>query len=151
MKKYSWVIGIIGIAVLLFGGTWLSSRLSDGGATDDNPNISTRGIHWHSKLTITIRGEQIAIPANIGLGTIHNPIHTHTDEPEVIHMEFDGIVKQDNLRLKRFFEIWNKQLSETCLLDECGGTVTMRVNGVENTELGEYIMQDGDEIDISLE
>ena len=94
--------------------------------------------------------QNVPVPANIGLGAVHNPIHTH-DDPGVIHMEFDGAVRQDNTRLQKFFEAWNKQLSATCLLDECGGTVTMRVNGVPNTELSDYIMKDKDTIEISYE
>lgn len=148
MKKYAWIFGIMAVALLLFGGSWLSGRLAGQDRGSENPIIAKKGLHWHSKLAISIRGENIVIPPNIGLGAVHNPIHTHDEDPDVIHMEFDGIVRQDNLRLKEFFKVWNKQLSVTCLLDECGGVVTMRVNGIESTELGEHVMQDGEKIEL---
>ncbi len=148
MKKYAWVIGIAGIVLILFGGSWLSGRLTQEDGGGENPIIAKKGLHWHTKLSLTVRGENVVVPANIGLGAVHNPIHTHDEEPDVIHMEFGGVVRQDDLRLKKFFEVWNKQLSATCLLDECGGTVTMRVNGATSTELGEHAMKDGDKVEL---
>lgn len=150
MKKYVWVFGVAAIALLLFGGSWFSGKLAGQDEGSENPIIAKKGLHWHSKISIAVRGQNVPVPANIGLGAVHNPIHTH-DDPGVIHMEFDGAVRQDNTRLQKFFEAWNKQLSATCLLDECGGTVTMRVNGVPNTELGDYIMKNKDTIEISYE
>mgnify|MGYP001582295965 FL=1 len=150
MKKYTWLFGIVAIALLLWGGSWLSLRLGEQGSSGENPILAKKGLHWHSKISIAVRGQNVPVPANIGLGAVHNPIHTH-DDPGVIHMEFDGAVRQNDTRLQKFFEAWNKQLSATCLLDECGGTVTMRVNGVPNTELGDYIMKNKDTIEISYE
>ncbi|MEK7134398.1 MAG: hypothetical protein AAB805_00140 [Patescibacteria group bacterium] len=151
MKKYTWLFGVIAVALLLFGGSWFSGRLADKDGGSENPIIAKKGLHWHSKLSLTARGENVVVPPNIGLGAVHNPIHTHDEESDVIHMEFEGIVRQDNVRLKEFFKVWNKQLSAACLLDECGGVVTMRVNGATSTEFGEHVMGDGERIELFYE
>lgn len=70
----------------------------------DNQVAAREGIHWHPKLTITIKGEKQTIPANIGIGPQYqsNPlfdssmgmtaIHTHEDAKDgIIHLEFEGL------------------------------------------------------------
>lgn len=66
--------------------------------------ISRRGLHWHAKLLIDINGQKQVIPANIGIGVSHNPIHTHSADG-VIHMEMPRLVRQDDLRLSQFFNV----------------------------------------------
>ena len=108
--------------------------------------VSQNGLHWHAKLAIDIDGEKYDIPANIGLGALHSPIHTH-DADGVIHMEMQGLVRKSDLRLGRFFTVWQKQFSKDCIFDFCGG-VGMKVGGGENNEFEVYEMHDGDKIDI---
>lgn len=64
-------------------------------------NILARGgLHWHPELYIKIKGEDVAIPANIGLdGPTHEFIHTH-DVDHVIHVEHPGIVTKEDVKLK---------------------------------------------------
>jgi hypothetical protein len=102
--------------------------------------VSQNGLHWHARLTVRVNGEVMNIPANIGLGTVHNPIHTHDDEPGLIHLEFGGKVMQSDLMLGKFFDVWKKDL---------GTAASMTVNGVENSEFEQYHMKDGDVIEIS--
>lgn len=112
--------------------------------------ISRTGIHWHAALTITILGKIQEIPANIGLGAIENPVHTHAADG-VIHLEFPNFVKKDDIRLSRFFEIWGKKFNRDCIFDKCNGPrgkVKMFVNGKQNLEFENYIMQDKDKIEI---
>src|SRR3989344_1406608 len=63
--------------------------------------LSRNGLHWHPELTIFAKGEKQEIPANLGIGTVHNPMHTH-DSSGVIHLEFRGVVRKDDLKLGRF-------------------------------------------------
>ncbi len=118
---------------------------------NSGPDIIARaGIHWHPHLAIRIRGEEVAIPAGIGLDGAHLPVHTH-DPDGIIHLEFSGTVREGDIQLKRFFEIWGKSFSRECVLDACaseGGAVKMFVNGTPSEEYGEYIMRDGDQIEI---
>lgn len=79
------------------------------------------------------------IPGGIGLeGLTHNPMHTH-DIDNVIHMEYNGLVKENDLKLGKFFEIWGRKFEEDR---------KMLVNGKENLEFENYIMRDSDKIEI---
>ena len=104
--------------------------------------ISRSGLHWHATLSI-IDGKKQVIPANIGLGVVENPIHTH-DTDGIIHLEFNGLVTSEELKLGRFFEVWRKDFSK-------GKTVKMLVNGEENNEFENYMMKNGDVIEIRYE
>ena len=71
-------------------------------------------------------------------------MHTH-DSSGVIHLEFQGVVRKDSLKLGRFFEVWGKDFMEF------GSSVKMTVNGEEKTELQNYILKDGDKIELRYE
>ena len=123
-------------------------------STSESDVISGNGIHWHATLSITILGEIQDIPAGIGLEKLpHNPIHTH-DRDNVIHMEFSGRVTEDDLKLSQFFKIWGKKFDQDCIFDKCTGQegqLKMLLNGEENFEFENYIMRDGDKIEIIFE
>lgn len=111
----------------------------------NNPDvISKKGIHWHPELVIYINGEAQEIPENIGLGAVHNPVHTHEDLP-IIHLEFGGLVKNDDVRLGQFFKAWDKDINSF------GTLVKMQVDGVENNEFENYMMRDGNKIELWYE
>ncbi len=140
--------GVLVIGGIVFVGGWFSLKNSP--VIPQSEIISQKGIHWHTDLTIKILGEYQEIPANIGLGITERPIHTHETDG-VIHMEFSGLVKEDNLRLSRFFEIWGKKFSKDCIFDKClasDSQLKMLVNGELNSEFENYIMQDRDKIEI---
>ena len=110
-------------------------------------NIITRnGLHWHSKLSIYINGEQILIPTNIGvngpMGAGGDPMELHTHTPDgVIHAEFTGIVTKEHLKLKNFFKIWKKDFSRDSILGnkaENGKQIIFSVNGQPNDLFEEY-------------
>ena len=124
----------VGIGTL---GWYITSRPS----IPEGEIISRRGLHWHPELTIFVKDEEQKIPANIGIGAVHNPIHTH-DASGVIHLEFSGLVRKDDIKLGRFFEVWGKDFMEF------GSGVIMMVNGEENKEPGDYQMKDGDKIEL---
>ena len=65
--------------------------------------LSRSGLHWHPELAIFVKGEKQEIPANLGIGAVHNPMHTH-DSSGIIHLEFQGVVRKDNLKLGRFLK-----------------------------------------------
>lgn len=139
------------------GGSVLIIALVLFGIFSDNPTdeaergefVSSNGLHYHPRLSIFIDEEEVEIPANIGLSAGHSPMHTHGDDPNVIHAEYPGIVYEKDLKLGRFFETWDKDFSATSLLGQKDGSVTMTVNGDLNNEYEDYIMQNGDEIVLS--
>ncbi len=146
---------LVAAAVLIVGG----GIFSIGGFLATSPPpleseiISAQGIHWHTELSITILGQKQVIPANIGLGIAEQPIHTH-EEDNIIHLEFAGSVKKDDIQLRRFFEIWNRQFNQDCIFANCNGaegTVKMFVNGETNFEFENYIMRHEDKIAIVFE
>lgn len=109
--------------------------------------ISRNGIHWHPELSIYIKGEKVEIPANIGLGAVHNPIHTHDEDAQlgVIHLEFSSVVRGRDTKLSEFFKIWNKDINSF------GSNIRMTVNGSDNLDFGNYYMKDKDKIELYYE
>ena len=99
MKAFLIATGVV--ILLLVGSFWWSGNIQ----SNEPDIISTTGIHWHPELEIFVEGEKIEIPQNTGLIGKHSPIHTHEDLP-IIHLEFEGIVRKDDVRLSRFFEVW---------------------------------------------
>lgn len=156
------IIWAIVLAVVIVGGVMWSKNLQE-----NDPNlISANGIHWHPTLSIVINGEQQDIPSNIGLVGGHYPIHTHdevADQRETgevhenekpLHLEFGSAVRTEDVRLGNFFDIWGKTFNSECIFDNCNSSeskVSMTVNGEPNTDFEEYIMQDGDRIEIRYE
>ena len=143
MKKI--ILVIAGVLMVIVGWYFFSKS-----PTLESDIIAKGGIHWHPELRITILGNNQEIPANIGIGATHQPIHTH-DNMGVMHLEFPGLVKKDDARLGRFFEIWGKQFNQNCIFDKCvgpDGQLKMFVNGKENFEFENYVMRDGDKIEI---
>lgn len=125
---------------LLIGGVWWSSSVQ----TRDPNVIARSGLHWHPTLTIYLKGERLEIPRNIGIGAVHQPVHTH-DDPPIIHLEFGGVVKKEDIMLGQFFKSWGSDMRSL------GANMRMTVNGEENTEYENYVMQDGDAIELRYE
>lgn len=147
-------LGIVGVTVfLLVGGVVWSNILQK----SDSDIISERGLHWHPRLTIYVKGVKQEIPTNIGIGPQYRgmptsglgmmgmtAIHTHEDLP-LIHLEFSGLVRKEDLTLGNFFRIWGRDMQSF------GANMRMKVNGAENTEYGNYLMRDGDLIELDYE
>jgi hypothetical protein len=147
------IISII-VIVLLGGSIWWSRSLQKNGPEV----ISRNGIHWHPILEIYVKGEKLVIPPNMGIGTqyvskpTYDPsmrmtaIHTHDDADKgIIHFEFSGVVRKEDIKLSKFFDIWNKDINTF------GSNVSMKVNGEFNTQLEDYEMKDGDKIELRYE
>jgi len=136
MSTKWWIIGIVIVIIGLFA--W-SKSLENG----DPDIISRTGFHWHPVLSIYVKGEKQELPANMGLGAVHQPIHTHDDAKDgVVHLEFQGIVRKQDIALGQFFKGWGKDINSF------GTNIKMIVNGKENTDLENYQMQDKDEIEL---
>ena len=133
---------IIMLVILsLIGWAWWSTRVTQ----KSSPDVaSTNGLHWHSELSLYVKGEKQPIPAGIGLGAVHLPIHTH-DSDGIIHMEFNGRVTKDDLKLTYLFKNWKKDFKSF------GSNVKMTVNGKDNTDYENYEMKDGDKIELRYE
>lgn len=153
------VIGGIGLLTVVFlvGGIFFLSKDKDTTSTSIPPSevVAQNGLHWHPKLEIYIKDEKQEIPANIGLGAIHQEMHTHENAKDgVVHMEMNGMVTKDETRLENFFKIWGRKFSSTNIFDKVNGEegkIKMTVNGKDNTDFENYLMRDGDTIEIRYE
>jgi hypothetical protein len=140
------IISIVCVGLVVAGLIWLKSAEPTEAeiVAEKGQVISEQGLHWHPELKIFVKGQEIKIPENVGLGAVHNPVHTHEDMP-IIHLEFPGLVRETETELGKFFEVWGKDFMEL------GATVTMTVNGNPNNELENYKMKDGDKIELRYE
>ena len=139
ITKIALVVVIVGGSIVAF--VWY---LATRPPIPEGEILSRSGLHWHPELAIFVKGEKQEIPANLGIGAVHNPMHTH-DSSGIIHLEFQGVVRKDDMKLGRFFEVWGKDFMEF------GSSVKMTVNGEEDTKLQNYIMKDGDKIELRYE
>lgn len=154
-KKTTKRISKIILAVLIAGGGigafgWYIAKQP---SIPESDIISRRGIHWHPELSIYTKGQKQEIPANLGIGANHQPIHTH-DTTGVLHVEIQGLVIKGDTKLGRFFKIWGKEFNSNCILNFCNGpdgNVKMLVNSNENFDFENYPMQDKDKIEIRYE
>jgi len=153
------IVGVlVACVVLIVGLKFLVSQEelpvdNNGVEKGENALISSNGIHWHPTLKIFIRGEEVPIPANIGLIGGHNPMHTH-DPDGIIHLEYSGIVRENDIRLGKFFELWGKTFNESQIFENVNSDterVYMYVNGEENIEYGNYLLQHEDVVEIRFE
>lgn len=139
MWKY--LIGGGVLIVLLVGSSWWTRSLQ---SQTTGSVIATNGLHWHPSLRIFVKGEEVLIPANVGLGAVHQPMHTHDDMP-IIHLEFNGKVTEDDLKLGNFFRNWGKDMRSF------GANMQMTVNGQVSTEYENYLLKDGDVVELRYE
>lgn len=143
-----------GVAALVMGGFvyWIATLPR----IPDTEIVSRNGVHWHAKLNIKVKGEDVAIPANVGIslpGAHPGNMHTH-EEDNIIHVEKQGIVTQADTRLANFFGVWDKDFSRDSILGNRAGengVVKMLVNGMENLEFENYKIKDEDNIEIIYE
>jgi len=141
-----WGIPLVIVFVLV---AWLFSLPKK----SDAKVISRSGIHAHPVIFISINGENIPVPGNIGLGGIQRGIHTHESD-NVLHVEKSGTVRERDITIGNFFEIWREDFSSVSVLgykNGSEGTVRMFVNGEENFEFENYQMLDRDKIEIIYE
>ena len=148
------ILIIAAVAVLLLAGGTLWSR----SIANSNPDIvASGGIHWHPQLTIYIKGVKQDIPVNLGIGPQFSgtngydsqmqmaAVHTHEDLP-LIHLEFmSGPVRKEDVTLGQFFKIWGKDMRSF------GSNMRMTVNGKANTDYENYVMRDGDKIELQYD
>jgi hypothetical protein len=107
----------------------LQKRLSEIGL----PALAQEGttLHTHQHLDILINGNQITVPANIGIDDAKgfiSPIHTH-DQTGIMHVESPVT---ENFYLGQFFDIWGVRLTSSCIGGYCSAkdkSLKIFVNG----------------------
>lgn len=142
-------------AILLVIALFVLSATFGESSTEQYRELSTRELavevcttdmatefHIHPLVSIFINGEKQTLPEGIGLeiGCMHS-LHTH-DGSGKIHVE--APVQRD-FTLGDFFAVWGEPFNRE------GYSVKMTVNGRENTEFENLILEDGNEIVIYYE
>ncbi len=154
--KMYWGIATVVCLALIYYISTMASNNSQNCATAPAAEMDIGGhesltMHIHQMLTISIDGESIIIPANIGLPSgVMRPIHTH-DSSGKLHVE--GTCQRD-FTLGEFFDIWEQTFTEQCIMSSCideTHTLKVFVNGVESTEYRSLVLKDGNEIEIVYE
>jgi len=142
MKNFA----LLALGVVVVGGLLFWALSGSETSLEDSDVVAEKGIHWHPELAIYMNGEKQEIPANVGLIGGHQPIHTHVEDvmQDVLHFEFDSVVRTDDIRLKNFFRIWGEKDIQTAF----GTLERMTVNGEDSVEFGEYVVQSEDKIEL---
>lgn len=160
-------IGILGAVVLAQSRNTVPQDPQAEGVSTTTPDIVSQvGIHWHSKLSVIIKGERQVVLANIGIGMqyagypLYDPMmmmtdmHTHDTTGELHWEVMEGPVQKEDVRLGTFFAVWGKKFDASCVFEYCngeGGVVKMFVNGKENAGFQNYLINDKDIIEIRYE
>ena len=139
-KIIQWIgWGVFSVAIIA-GSVWFVASKPK---TPADEIISRNGLHWHPELKIYVKGEKLELPPNIGIGAVHQSVHTHEDAKDgIVHLELEGIVRKNDITLAQFFRSWGKEIGSL------GANVKMTVNGQENKEFEKYQMQDKDQIEL---
>ncbi len=159
MDKGVLIIG--GVTVLVLGAI-MAIAMNDPAAKQaasfqgtDAEVVSEKPVHFHPNLQISINGEKQEIPANLGVTpTSMGEIHTHDSTGELHYESSLAPVKKGHLKLARFFEVWGKSFNSNQILDTKkaeGDKLVMLVNGSEVTDYENYIVKDGDKIEIRFD
>lgn len=148
--------GILTIAIIVGISVLLSKNSSPSTSIPEDQIVAKNGLHWHPKLAVYIDGEKQEFTDSIGLGAVHQKMHTHAQDYKdgVVHMEMPGVVTKDETRLERFFEIWGKKFSSSQIFEfknSSEAAVKMLVNEKANKDFENYQMHDGDRIEIRYE
>ena len=138
----NWTISLALVILPVGGLIWYGATRP---SVPESDIASRVGLHWHPELTIYAKGVKQSMPANLGAGGSYMAsIHTHQADG-VIHLEFQGLVRKSDIALGQLFKSWGKDIRSF------GTNMKMTVNGQENTEYENYIMQDKDKIELHFD
>lgn len=115
-------------------------------------------IHWHATPTVTVCGETVALPKPPPGQEFGNALlHVHNDS--LFHIE-GSVSSPSQITLGAMMSNIGKNFSQMALLDKkngdsCpsgkAGKVQLIINGVENNQYENYIIRDGDKIEMRFE
>ena len=134
------------------------SKFRTAGASVNEADVVTRdGLHWHPEITIYVKEVKQEIPqtgiTNMDMSKLHalhkkmqaKHMHDGPNEQGTIHLRFEGVVRRSDITLGQVFKKWGKDIHSY------GANLRMTVNGKENTEYENYVMQDKDKIELHYE
>jgi hypothetical protein len=107
-------------------------------------------VHYHAHLDVFYDGEEVTVPANIGLDyerQVISPMHTHYDTG-VIHVEAD---EEADFTLGQFLTEWGVKNGEGCVADKCGDEVAVFIDGsIQDDDAADVVIDADTEIALVL-
>lgn len=156
LAMYSVIILVI--AGLSYGTFSLATSAPPAANNANGYQLPSGPVHWHATLSIYICGELRSIPTPVGQQHLGSPL-LHTHEDALIHIE--GVVTSpSDITLGKFFDFIFVKFSQTEIMDRKNGdacpndqqgSVRMSVNGIPSAEFRDYVVMDGDRIEIRFE
>lgn len=152
--------GIALVVVALVAGIFVfGNKGSTGNAVKEQPYTSGQ-VHWHASLEVFTCDRFREMPKPIGGADTHlgTPLlHTHKDG--LIHIE-GRIYRKQDIMLGKYMDNLDVEFDEDKIMDYVNGDgcndgkenkVRMQVNGKDNFEFRNYVINDGDKIVIKYE
>lgn len=151
------------IAILLMAAGYIGYAVNNWRKTLPARSYTDGPVHWHARVNVEICGKSVELPeSNIltahGSSAVGEPLlHHHHDG--LAHIE-GKVLRAEDISIGRFFEAIGSKFSKTELFDKkngdtCAnnkaGRVVFFVNDEESQEFGNYILKDGDKIDVKFE
>ncbi len=130
----------------------VADRQADRMERADVPLLRAEGkaVHYHAHLDVFYDGEEVAVPANIGIDLerqVISPLHTHS-EGGVIHVEADEAA---DFTLGQFLTEWGVETGDGCVANKCGPEVAVFVNGsIQDDVAADLVIQPDTQIALVL-
>lgn len=153
-----WVSGLVVVVVVGGGGVGYIA-MSRTSATSNSETYTAAPVHWHATLSMSTCGVSETI-SDLGDQNLYEGLpllHTHGDDR--IHVE-GRIIKAEDISLGRFFDSINipfdtdrfmdKQGTDACN-DGSSDSLHVTVNGSEIPDPRNYVVKDGDQINVRFE
>jgi len=149
--KYS-IIGIIGVIIIYFLFNLFSKPKIE--------SYTKEAVHWHANLDFYICGEKIDVPKEAPIGEHHLGLpllHTHADR--LIHIE-GKVYNKEEINLGAYMDAIGVAFSNDMIMDYkndgmCNdgksNKVKVLINGEENLDPRNYVINDKDKIEIRYE
>ena len=111
-------------------------------------------VHWHSRIDVFVCGNKFDMPNPFGNEHLGSPLlHTHDDQ--LIHIE-GTVWKAEDITLSKYMEAIGLNFKDDELIDKVNGDlcdgeagmVKLFVNGVENSELANYVIKDDEDYEL---
>lgn len=112
------------------------------------PPVGDESFHVHALLSVYVEGEQVPVPANIGIDPqsgFHSPLHTHTPDG-VIHFEADD---PSPFTVQQVFSMWGVDFGRDRLgayTPEGENQIHVYVNGEPAADPVNYELREGDNV-----
>lgn len=159
-ESLRWAIVLV---ILFLGGGYLAYIFNNWKKSLPPQAYTSGPVHWHARVNVKICGESRELPADKALeahgkSAVGEPLlHHHHDG--IAHIE-GTILRPEEITIGRFFDVIGAKFSNTEIFektngDQCSdgkvGKVKTTANSESLTEPRDYVLRDGDLIEVEFE